>query len=159
MGTLPYRSVRLITNYPHCPTITPFGFHVTGVGAGSATSDQEAIIPIAVQFQDSTPTKESFKANIAAGVGADLPAILGAASMRDKDAVLILRGGEEFIAFPGPGGYKIEWSPGTKLLPLAYAPSNHLVIPCDHFSGLPTGTATEPELSFVTDHTIRPVPR
>ena len=29
--------------------------HVNGVGAGSATCDQEAIITIAVQFQDSTP--------------------------------------------------------------------------------------------------------
>ena len=25
MGTFPYRNVRLITNYPHCPTITPNG--------------------------------------------------------------------------------------------------------------------------------------
>ena len=103
--------------------------------------------------------KESFRANIADGVGADLPAILGSTSMREKHAVLILRAGQELLAVPGAGGYKTEWSPGTKLFPLAYAPPNHLVIPCDHFSGLPTGTATEPELSFVTDHTIRPVPR
>ena len=133
--------------------------HVNRVGAGSATCDQEAIISIAVQFQDSTPTKESFKANSADGVGADLPAILGATSMREKDAVLILLAGQEFLAFPGACGYKIEWSPGTKLSPLAYAPSNHLVIPCEHFAGLPTGTATEPELSFWTDHSIQPGPR
>ena len=120
---------------------------------------QAAVIPIAVKFQDSTPTKESFTANIADGVGADLPAILGAASMRDKDSVLILRAGKEFLAFPGPGGYEIKWPPGTKLLPLAYAPSNHLVIPCDHFAGLPTGTASEPELAFWTDHSIEPRPR
>ena len=65
--------------------------HVNGVGSGSATCDQEAVIPIAVKFQDEAATKESFRANIADGVGADLPAILGAASMRDKDSVLILR--------------------------------------------------------------------
>jgi len=78
---------------------------------------------------------------------------LGADSMQEKDAVLILRQGKEFIAFPGPGGYKIEWSPGTKLLPMIPAPSGHLVIPCDRFAELPT---TEPQveqqLTFLTDH-------
>ena len=128
--------------------------HVNGVGSGSATCDQEAVIPIAVRFKDEAATKESFRANIADGVGADLPAILGATSMREKDSVLILRAGQEFLASPGPGGYEIKWSPGTQLFPLAYAPSNHLVIPCDHFDGLPTGTAREPELSFWTDHSI-----
>ena len=129
--------------------------HVLGVGSGSATCDQEAVIPIAVKFQDEAATKESFRANIADGVGADLPAILGATSKRDKDSVLILRAGKEFLAFPGPGGYKIECSPGTKPRPLAYAPSKHLVIPCDHFDGLPK----EPQLSFWTDRSIEPVPR
>ena len=131
--------------------------NVNGVAAGSATCDQEAIIRIAVQFQDSTPTKESFKANIAAGVGADLPAILGAASMRDKDAVLILRGGEEFIAFPGQGGYKIEkatsfslcafQSFGDALRPLLWTTYRHSsgtgIVFCDR-----SHHSTSPSLSY-----------
>ena len=70
--------------------------------------------------------------------------------MTEKDAVLILREGKRCMAFPGKGGYKIEWSPGTKLLPLDTSPSGHLVIPCDAFQG-----ATE-EISqtFITDHMI-----
>ena len=82
--------------------------HVNGVGSGSALCTHEAVIPIAVKFQDQGATQESFRANVARGVGADLPAIIGATSMRNKDSVLILRAGKEYVAFPGPGGYKIE---------------------------------------------------
>ena len=54
------------------------------------------------------------------------------------------------MAFPGKGGYKIEWSEGTKLLPLETSPSGHLVIPCDSFQDATTGSSHV----FVTDHTI-----
>lgn len=106
--------------------------HVNGVGAGSATCDYEAVISIAVELKDEAATKESFKGNMADGVSADLPAILGATSMRKKDSVLILREGKEFIAFPGPGGYKIEWSPGTKLARLQGTWSYHAITSMDH---------------------------
>ena len=125
---------------------------VTGVGAGSAHCDVETIAQIAVKFEDQPATRETFKANVAEGVGADLPAILGSISMQDRDSVLILRRGKEMIAFPGPGGYKIEWSPGTRLLPMTAAPSGHLVIPCDLFDDLPSKAAPEEKLSFWTDH-------
>ena len=56
---------------------------------------------------------DTFETNIAEGTGVDLPAILGSKSMQEKDAVIILRAGKEMMVFPGPGGYKIEWGPGT----------------------------------------------
>ena len=96
---------------------------------------------------------ESYRGNIAKGCGANLPAILGAASMQEKDSVIILRKGKEMIAFPGPGGYKIEWSPGTKLLPMVPAPSGHLVIPCDRCKELPKGKKDNEQIAFWTDHT------
>ena len=55
-----------------------------------------------------TPSHDTFKANIATKEGKHLPAILGLASMEDKDAVIILRKGNQMLAFPGPGVYKIE---------------------------------------------------
>ena len=73
--------------------------------------------------------------------------------MEEKDSVLILRKGKQMIAFPGPGGYKIEWSPGTNLLPMIPAPSGHLVIPCDLFEELPQEGKTTEQLTFWTDHT------
>jgi len=81
---------------------------IRGVGDGHARCDVEASIPIAVQFAEQATTKEVFQANVATGSGSDLPAILGAASMQEKDGVLCLRKGKEFIAFPGPGGYAIQ---------------------------------------------------
>ena len=126
--------------------------NVNGVGSGSATCDMEAVMPIAVKYEDQPASSTSFRANVARGVGKNLPAILGATSMRAKDAVLVLRENREFLAFPGQGGYKIEWSPGTRLLPLTYSPSGHMVITCDHFDDLPTTTTEDQELSFWTDH-------
>ena len=126
--------------------------NVNGVGSGSAPCTKEAVMPIAVKYQDQPASSSTFQANVARGVGRNLPAILGATSMRANDAVLVLRGGEEFLAFPGMGGYKIEWSPGTRLLPLTYSPSGHMVITCDHFDDLPTTTTEDQELSFWTDH-------
>ena len=126
--------------------------YINGVGTDSARCDHEAVIPIAVKFEEQEATKESYRANIADGCGENLPAILGSESMQEKDSVLILRKGKELIAFPGPGGYKIEWSPGTKLLPMVPAPSGHLVIPCDRFAELPKGKNNTEQISFWTDH-------
>ena len=109
--------------------------------------------PIAVKFDEQDATLETFRANIADGCGADLPAILGSESKQEKDSVLILRKGKEMIAFPGPGGYKIEWSPGTKLLPMMPAPTGHLVIPCDKFEELNKNKTNTEQISFWTDHT------
>ena len=109
------------------------------------------MIPIAVKYKELPAAKECFKANIAEGCGADLPAIWGMDSMQEKDSVLILRKGQELVAFPGPGGYKIQWSPGTKLLPMTPAPSGHLVIPCDHYDALST-EGDHNQLSFWTDN-------
>ena len=107
---------------------------MNGVGKGSAPCDDEAEVPIAIKFKDEPARLDTYKANVAKGSGADLPAILGSLSMQEKDAVIILRKGKEIMAFPGPGGYKIEWSPGTKLLPMEPAPSGHMVVPCDRFA-------------------------
>ena len=126
--------------------------NVNGVGNGSVHCDNEATIPIAVKWENEPASLDTFKVNVAEGHGADLPAIFGSESMQDKDAVLILRKGKEIMAFPGPGGYKLEWSPGTKLLPMENAPSGHLVIPCDRFRELPKGNNRQEQFTFWTDH-------
>jgi hypothetical protein len=76
--------------------------------------------------------------------------------MQDKDAVIILRQGHEMLAFPGKGGYKIEWSPGTQLLPMIPAPSGHLVVPCDHFGHANASVSSDDftkQADLYTDHT------
>ena len=71
--------------------------------------------------------------------------------MEARDAVIILRDGNKCMAFPGPGGYRIEWSDGTKIIPLDSSPSGHLVIPCDTFDKAEPVTETH---AFFTDHRI-----
>ena len=119
---------------------------------GGPPCDQQALIPIAVRFQDRDATAETYKANVANGCGANLPAIWGSVSMQEQDAVLLLRKGKEMIALPGPGGYKIEWSPGTRLLPMTSAPSGHLVVPCDRFDELKSNNDGSESITFHTDH-------
>ena len=127
--------------------------YINGVGSDAAFCDNEACMPIAVKFKEQDATVESFKANVAKGCGQHLPGILGLVSMQEKDSVLILRKGEEFLALPGAGGYSITWSPGTRLLPMKAAPSGHLIIPCDRFSELSTNKENPEQISFLTDHT------
>ena len=106
---------------------------VHGVGQGAAVCTEQATIPVAVKYKDRSPQIHPFIANVADGHGSDLPAILGKDSMEARDAVIILREGNKCMAFPGPGGYRIEWSAGTKIVPMEDSPSGHLVIPCDTF--------------------------
>ena len=123
--------------------------NLTGVGSGSSPCDEKAKIPIAVRFENERPTVDILKSNIADGSGADLPAILGNVSMVKKDAVMILRHGKEQLVFPGPGGYKIQWSPGTKRLNMTLSPSGHYVIPCDEWNEATTSKDTK--TVFATD--------
>ena len=44
--------------------------------------------------------------------------------------------GSEMLTFPGPGSYKIDWSPGTVRVPLKTAPSGHLVFIVDAYGKL-----------------------
>ena len=116
-------------------------FNLTGVGSGAARCPQQAIIAIAIQFKDKPATLEHLKSNVATGSGADLPSIMGKTSATAKDSVVLLREGKEQLVFPGPGGYKIEWSPGTKIMDFKSAPSGHLVFNCDKYDAVTTDRA------------------
>jgi hypothetical protein len=130
--------------------------NLTGVGNGSAPCNCEAVCPIAVEHIGKGHAHDEYKTNVVEEGGADLPAILGSQDMQDKDAVIILRQGHEMLAFPGKGGYKIEWSPGTQLLPMIPAPSGHLVVPCDHFGHANASVSSDDfttHADLYTDHT------
>ena len=74
--------------------------------------------------------------------------------MQAKRSVIEVEKGKERLTFPGPGGYTIQWSPGTMHIPLESAPSGHLVIPLEsldkakpHRGGLPA----DPNVFHATD--------
>ena len=128
------------------PLRTPQQF--SGVGAGNITASWKVDMPVATKASDGTLNPVScFQAPIIDDSTSEIPALLGLKSMRAKEAVLEMRGGKECLSFPGPGGYKIEWSPGTVHHALVQAPSGHLVIPCGNFvnaSASPVGGVIPP---------------
>ena len=127
--------------------------NVNGVGSDAAVCDEEAVIPVAIKTIGATESgPDTYRTNVADGCGADLPAIMGGKSMKEKDTVILLREGKECMAFPGPGGYKIEWGPGTKLVPMQTTKSGHMVLQCDSWDQL-RNKRQEDAISFTTDHT------
>ena len=120
--------------------------HIQGVGSGCQSCTWQVKVPIAVP--DSTGEASNlhyFEAPTVDGTGADLPALLGLRSMRAKGAVLEMTPGKECLTFPGPGGYKVEWSPGTMHFPLEQAPSGHLIMPTGEFDKLSRQTGGLPQ--------------
>ena len=92
---------------------------ISGIGKGSAYCYSTAKIPIAVHCgRHGQAERQLFKAKVAVGCAENIPAILGCDSMQEKDAVILLRQGQEHLVFPGRKGYKIIWSEGTKTIPL-----------------------------------------
>ena len=123
---------------------------ISGVGSGAALWKKEVRFPMAVEFEGAA-TLETMKANVAEGSGAHLPCILGLDSMTEKNCFILLQKGHQKLALPGPGGYKIEWSPGTKLLPIENLPSGHLGFTTDNYDKVVNNKSEQ--LSFITDHT------
>ena len=110
---------------------------VAGVGDGTQRANWLASLPIAVPNPDGSAVLHTFESPILSqGSGANLPGLLGLRSLRAKRSVLEMTAGRELLTFPGPGGYTINWSPGTIHIPLSTAPSGHLVIVCDAYNQL-----------------------
>ena len=70
--------------------------------------------------------------------------------MSKQNGELEMEPGNEFLTMPGPGGYTVNWSPGTVRYELERAPSGHLIQPCDAFTKLQSnpGGLEEPMITF-----------
>ena len=91
------------------------------------------------------------------GSGRALPILYGLESMQTQNAVLEMEQGHPRLTFPGPGGYEIRWSPGTKHIPLQTTPSGHLCFTVDNFDELPhqeAGGITQNDMTIL--HTSAP---
>ena len=97
---------------------------VEGVGNGTNEARMIADVPIAMldeigEFQ--TPVVEN----------SGLPGLWGIESQHRK-RVIVDTGGEACI-FPGPQGFKIILSPGSKVARMERAISGHMMLPCSDF--------------------------
>jgi hypothetical protein len=108
--------------------------NVAGVGNGTNSAEWEVHLPIAIDSQGEGTRLSEFRAPSVGGQGKDLPALLGLKSMSRQGGVLEMTEGREYLTFPGPGGYQVEWSPGTRRYKLERATSGHLILPCDSFT-------------------------
>jgi hypothetical protein len=60
--------------------------------------------------------------------GSELPALFGLNSLVQQRAIIDTY--HRQLIFVGPGGYKIQLSPGSKTYKLHQAPTGHLLLPC-----------------------------
>ena len=123
---------------------------VAGVGTGSNSAEWEIQVPIAVCDSEGSVNMHAYNTPVVRGEGKELPALLGLQSMSRQNSVLEMAPGNEFLTMPGPGGYTVNWSPGTVRYKLERAPSGHLLLPCDVFSKLQKnpGGVQEPLVTF-----------
>jgi len=131
-------------------TRMPKPLEVAGVGTGSNEAAWEIQVPIAVADSDGNMVLHTYKAPTVREGGKHLPALLGLQSMTKQNCVLEMAPGNEFLTMPGPGGYTVNWSPGTTRYRLERAPSGHLILPCDAFSKCQRtqGGLEEPMITF-----------
>ena len=115
---------------------------IMGVGNGSQQCIWESRIPVAVPVDDGSSAELfDYEVPLVEGNGSGLPLILGLRSVKEKNGVIETAAGKERLTFPGPGGYTIQWSPGTIHIPLEPAASGHLMAPCAEYAKLRKGSA------------------
>ena len=85
--------------------------HVTvnGIGQGSPTATTQAVVPI--QLNDELA---GFIAPVLTGNSASTPALWGLQSQRQARAIIDVGGNS--VILPGPGGFTITLSPGSKVI-------------------------------------------
>jgi hypothetical protein len=93
-------------------------------GVGKSANEATEGVTAAICLEDGTVG--SFQTAVVED--SELPALLGLKSLTKLKAVLDCE--HKRLLLIGPGGYKIQLSPGSKVLQLHSAPTGHLLLPC-----------------------------
>jgi len=134
---------------------------IRGVGDGVNECKHEVILPIATaRSPDKVADLNWYETLIVEAPGDELPLVLGLKSMADKNGVLNMSRDSPTLTLPGPEGFEVKWSLGTRHFPLIHAPSGHLILPCDLFDKIPEKTgirelseASPPAGQDIAEHT------
>jgi hypothetical protein len=128
----------------------PKPMKVAGVGNGTNKAEWEIHLPIALGDADQGTALHEYRVPVVGDSGKDLPALLGLQSLARQNCILEMAPGNEHLTLPGPGGYTINWSPGTIRYKLEQSPSGHLILPCDEFLKVSKthGGVKEPMMTF-----------
>ena len=128
---------------------------ISGVGEGVQECKWETTTPVAIPTEDGTAAPFDLQMPIVTGSGSHLPIIVGLKTMSAKNGVLEMGKGKEFLTFPGPGGYKLEFAPGAIRMPLERASSGHLMLPLAEYDKLPKAGGIQKEDSVLTLHALQ----
>ena len=93
-------------------------------GVGKSANEATEGVTAAICLEDGTVG--SFQTAVVDD--SELPALLGLNSLTKLKAVIDCE--HKRLLLIGPGGYKIQLSPGSKVLQLHSAPTGHLLLPC-----------------------------
>jgi len=96
-------------------------FPVDGVGSGSSQVEDVCELPIALPNGHAS----KFVTNIIKN--SEIPGLLGLNSMDEHHVLLDIRNNKFILV--GKGGYKLQLSPGSSILPMQRAPTGHLMLP------------------------------
>ena len=100
------------------PLVKPM--NVEGVGSGAQSATTATKVDIGVNGETGTYTAPVIP-------DSDLPPLLGLKTLREHKTILDMSGPVPELIFLGPGGYKLQLSPGSTRLPLKISPSGHLI--------------------------------
>ena len=96
-------------------------FKIEGVGTGTNTVTTESTVPIALP----NGTIGTFASHVVNQ--SNIPALLGLTSLEQQRAVIDLI--NHRLILVGEGGYKLDLSPGSQVLPLCKSETGHLMLP------------------------------
>ena len=95
---------------------------VEGVGQKANEASNGVTVPICLEDGSTGNFKSAVIPN------SELPALLGLSSISKLKGLVDTH--HKQIIFVGPGGYRLQLSPGSKAYPLYSAPTGHLMLPC-----------------------------
>jgi hypothetical protein len=139
--------------------------NVSGVGNGSQRVEWQLTVPVAITELNHGTLLDDFTVPIIPN--SDVPGLWGLDSISAKRGLVDTFSDPPKMYLCGPGGYKVELSPGSRTYELARAPSGHLILPTSEFDKvrkkddnmLKQHVMTEPNLSTMhlpvdetTDH-------
>ena len=126
--------------------------NVMGVGHGSMSCNFKVTVPTSSTDIDGKCYNDDFTTPVMDGEAAgENPALLGLKTLRRLKAVIDC--GNDLFYVPGPGGIKLQQSPGTRVHRMETSLSGHLMLPINDFKSKTKRETSS--LHLATEQTLR----
>ena len=119
--------------------------NVGGIGRGSQVCKKDVVLPAVIGRSDGSYQAGTFQAPVIEGSSA--PALLGLKSLKEHRALLDVSSG--MLHLCAPGEIQITLPPGSESLPLATAPTGHLLLPFQEYAKFNAASTTPGHLKHL----------